>query len=86
MPLNVANSRFIQHNQEAPQELSVNINSFAATCVLMVNKDEIESEDRLDWNPAWGLGSLYPYTCIWEFSRILLTARPLTSSLLLSGP
>lgn len=36
------------HNQEAPQELSVNINSLAATCVLMVNKDEIESEERLD--------------------------------------
>ena len=48
MPLNVANSRFIQHNQEAPQELSVNINSLAAACVLMVNKDEIESEERLD--------------------------------------
>lgn len=48
MLLSVANSRFIQHNQEAPQELSVNINSFAATCVLMVNKDEIESEERLD--------------------------------------
>lgn len=48
MPLNVANSRFIQHNKEAPQELSVNINSLAATCVLMVNKDEIESEERLD--------------------------------------
>lgn len=60
MPLNVANSRFIQHNQEAPQELSVNINSLAAACVLMVNKDEIESEERLDWNAAWGLGSLYP--------------------------
>lgn len=48
MPLNVANSRFTQHNKEAPQELSVNINSLGVTCVLMVNKDEIESGDRLD--------------------------------------